>query len=81
MYFVTNLLSVCFDFCAEAEEPPLLGTSRPDDWLAAHIAGFTSRLQIYLSFGSDFESLHLNGLQKLKPRHFGEVSAPSTCNF
>ena len=57
-YLPTYLPPVLFDFRAEREEPPLLGTSRPDDWLAARMADFTSLLQVFLSLGSDLESPH-----------------------
>ena len=49
---------VLFDLLAVRAAPPLLGTSRPDDWLAASMADFTSLLQVFLSLGSDCEIPH-----------------------
>ena len=54
----TYLPPVLFDIRAEREEPPLLGTSRPDDWLAARMADLTSLLQVFLSLGSYLASPH-----------------------
>ena len=57
-YLSTYLPPVLFDLLAERAEPTLLGTSRPDDWLAESMADFTSLLQFFLSLGSDRESPH-----------------------
>ena len=54
----TYLPPVLFYFRAEGEEPPLLGTFRPDDWLAAHMVDLTSLVQVFLSLGSDLASSH-----------------------
>ena len=54
----TYLLPVLFDLLAVRAALSLLGTSRPDDWLAASMADFTSPLQVFLSLGSDCEIPH-----------------------
>ena len=52
----TYLPPVLFGFPAERDGPPLLGTSRLDEWLAARMADLTSLLQVLLSLGSDLAS-------------------------
>ena len=43
----TYLPPLLFDFHVEGEEASLLGTSRPEDWLAARMADLTPLLQVF----------------------------------
>ena len=56
-------------FCRKRKQP-LLGSSRPDDWLAASMADFTSLLKV-LCLKSDCESPHEFVRQRLRLRHCG----------